>query len=359
MSIVSYKCPSCGGGLKFKPGKGFKCEYCLSVFTQEQLDEFYKNAAPEESEQPSPAAEAKPAKNASDADGEAYVYSCPSCGAQVITDSTTAATNCHYCHNPIVLSDKLSGSFKPDTVIPFNVTKEQAAESFKQLCAGKFFLPKDFYSEKQIENLYGVYYPYWVVDSQVDASLTATGEKDRSIRVGDDRHTATTHFEVRRDGRITLNDITNAATDKEDSAILQYILPFDVNKAEDFSMTYLSGFRAEKRSLEKSDLSGKVEETKREYSRRLLENDIGSYDRLIGKNLSMRTISDSWSYALLPVWIITYKYLDETFIYGVNGQTGKSFGRLPVDKKKLTLFSVIAAVAGALIAFLIFMAFGG
>ena len=37
MSVVSYKCPHCGGGLNYSPGVGFKCEYCLSVMTKEQL----------------------------------------------------------------------------------------------------------------------------------------------------------------------------------------------------------------------------------------------------------------------------------------------------------------------------------
>ena len=34
---------------------------------------------------------------------DALVYICPSCGAEVVTDATTAATFCYYCHNPVVL----------------------------------------------------------------------------------------------------------------------------------------------------------------------------------------------------------------------------------------------------------------
>ena len=44
MSVVSYKCPNCGGGLSFNPAtQAFDCEYCLSRFTQQELDEYYKN----------------------------------------------------------------------------------------------------------------------------------------------------------------------------------------------------------------------------------------------------------------------------------------------------------------------------
>lgn len=36
--IISYKCPNCGGPLKFNPQKQkYACEYCLSEFAQEAL----------------------------------------------------------------------------------------------------------------------------------------------------------------------------------------------------------------------------------------------------------------------------------------------------------------------------------
>ena len=39
MAVVSYKCPCCGAGIAFDSEKQlFKCEYCLSEFTQEQLE---------------------------------------------------------------------------------------------------------------------------------------------------------------------------------------------------------------------------------------------------------------------------------------------------------------------------------
>lgn len=38
MPLVSYKCPNCGGGLKFDPGsQKLKCEYCMSEFSEEDL----------------------------------------------------------------------------------------------------------------------------------------------------------------------------------------------------------------------------------------------------------------------------------------------------------------------------------
>ena len=50
-----------------------------------------------------------------------------------------------------------------------------------------------------------------------------------------------------------------------------------------------------------------------------------------------------WNYTLLPAWILTYFYNGKTYVYAVNGQNGKSYGELPVDRKKLGLTSGVAA----------------
>ena len=37
-------------------------------------------------------------------------YSCPSCGAELICDASTAATSCPYCGNPTVVPGQFSGA---------------------------------------------------------------------------------------------------------------------------------------------------------------------------------------------------------------------------------------------------------
>ena len=85
MAAITYKCPNCDGGLMFDPSsQKYHCEFCLSDFTQEELDALKPD------------------------DSQAVLYTCPSCGAQIVTDETTAATFCYYCHNPVVLSGRLT-----------------------------------------------------------------------------------------------------------------------------------------------------------------------------------------------------------------------------------------------------------
>lgn len=105
MAAITYKCPKCGGDLRFQPaGQRFVCEYCDSEYSQKELEETAveaETAEPEQEECP-----------------DAVCYICPSCGAEIVTDETTAATFCYYCHNPVMLEGRMRGSFHPDLVIP-------------------------------------------------------------------------------------------------------------------------------------------------------------------------------------------------------------------------------------------------
>ena len=121
MAVVSYKCPHCGGELIFNPTtQKYKCEYCLSDFSQEEL-EALKPAEGSEEKVENYQEYSESEENKTEEQGEAVVYHCPSCGAEIVTEETTAATFCYYCHNPVVLSGRVSGEFLPDKIIPFSI----------------------------------------------------------------------------------------------------------------------------------------------------------------------------------------------------------------------------------------------
>ena len=46
MATISFKCPNCGGDLVFDPSTGkYKCEFCLSLFTQAELEQLEADRA--------------------------------------------------------------------------------------------------------------------------------------------------------------------------------------------------------------------------------------------------------------------------------------------------------------------------
>lgn len=349
MATVNYKCPNCGGPLKFNPDKQmFSCEYCMSDFEEQKIQQMYaeKEAKENQAEKKEREAQEKAKQPDNDADVEdAVVYTCPSCGAEVVTTASTAATTCFYCQNPVVLGGRLSGKFKPDRIIPFALSKDKAIEKFLEMCKKKWFLAKGFASKKQFEKLTGVYFPYWYVDNQRQASMAAQGKKIKTWKVGRKTYTETSTYQLLRSGDLIIKNVFERALKSQDREMLQSVHPFDLSEAHDFAMSYLSGFQAEKRDLEKNDVAQVVNERMTEYSKELLKDTMNGYTGIVVESYNDRIDLESWSYTLLPVWIVTYKYNGKIYPFAINGQTGKTYGSLPTSKGKLAILFAIVTVA--------------
>ena len=357
MAIVNYKCPNCAAPLKFNPDKQlFSCEYCMSEFTEQKIQEIYAERESKVNKQEQAEQQAQQAQNAQQNDNaqsnaeqkqeeEAVVYNCPSCGAVVMTTASTAATTCFYCQNPVVLGGRLSGNFKPDSVIPFALSKEKAVEKFLGMCKNKKFLPKDFASEKQIEKMSGVYFPYWYIDEQKQANMTAKGNKIRTWRVGNKRYTETSVYQLERSGDLIIKNVFERALKSQDRDMLQCVHPFDLTQSKPFAMSYLAGFQAEKRDIEKAEINDAVQQQMHEYGKQLLKDTMSEYSGVVVQHYDDTTELESWNYTLLPVWIVTYKYNDKIYPFAINGQTGKTFGKLPTSKGKLAILAAIITLA--------------
>ena len=355
-TIVTYKCPNCDAGLLFDADlQLFKCEFCLSKFTETELNEteIAKNAE-------------EKAKENEQYRHDILEYYCSNCGAEVIADKNTAADFCYYCHNPIVLTDKISGEFKPSKIIPFKFDKEAAKDSFLRFAKKKWFVPRDYFSRANIDKIAGVYYPFWVTDADTDSEMRATGKNVRTWRSGDYRYTETTTYAVYRRGELHFEDITTSAISTEDKKMLEGILPYPVEDYQEFSMPYLQGYVAKKRDIAREDISDEVKSRMNGYAKTLLER-TANYDSLSVNHLDVSILSSHWEYSLMPIWILTYKKQhkkkpkkDKTYVYAMNGSTGKVFGELPVSIPKLMLAAIGAFIGsgalGALIGYLIFYA---
>ena len=330
MEVITYKCPNCGGDLTFDPASGkYKCEYCLSSFTQEEAEK----ANPKAAEALNGEDDAAGAQEASDAQkessteetkgeteqGEAVVYTCPNCGAEIVTDATTAATYCFYCHNPVVLSGRLSGEYMPDFVLPFKISKEQAIEKFLSFTRKKHFIPKDFFEKSQVQKMTGVYFPYWIYGGDFETDYIARGRKVRVWQTGDVEYTETSIYDVRREGEVRVDGLSRNALNKADRDLIECVQPYRLEEMQPFSMGYLSGFQAEKRDIEQAQIAP--------------------------EKMKLSPKREDWRYVLFPVWTLTYPGKDgKVYYYAMNGQTGTINGDFPYERKRALLTSAVSAL---------------
>lgn len=334
MATASYKCPSCGGGLQFRPDiQKLKCEFCLNEYTNEELARL-SQAFEEKTGKPEEAG-AEVLKG----------YVCDSCGAEVVTEATTSATFCYYCHNPVLLTGRLSGDFKPTRIIPFAYDKDRAIKTFLAWAGRRKFVPKEFYSTSQLEKITGVYIPYWMADVAADVDYAGKGVNLRTWRVGSTEYTEHKEYDIQRQGVINVNNVHEIANRKIDKALIDSISPYDETQAVEFSMPYLSGFFAEKYDIDRETVQPVIETKARDCTKIMLQETLGSYQQLNLERQRLDISIKGWNYALLPAWILTYLYKGKTYVYAINGQNGKTHGELPVDNKKLGLTSGLIAAA--------------
>ncbi len=343
MSVITYKCPNCDGGLVFDPESGnYVCEYCLSKFTEEEL-----TADTQDKEQNEPEEKTEHEKHT---EGAAVVYHCPSCGAEIVTEETTAATFCFYCHNPVVLTGKLQGEYLPDGIIPFKIPKEEAMKQFQEWIQKKKFVPKGFYSKRQMEKMTGVYFPYWLYDCENDSYLNGTARNIRVWRAGDLEYTETKTYAVRRSGKVQFHHLPKTALQKAQTALLKGIFPYHFQELEPFHMGYLSGFQAEKRDIENNSLHQEIHDEIEKYTKKRMRDTVDRYQHFSVDSSGSRTAWEKFSYTLLPVWVLTYREKgNQVYYFAMNGQTGEIIGKLPVDHKKLfilgaVIFGVVFAI---------------
>ena len=331
MATVIYKCKNCGGPVKYSATLGkFDCEYCNTVYTEDEvklLDLLSERDEVVESSN----------------NGEYVEYHCPSCGANIVTDETTVATTCYYCNNPIVMTGKLESSQMPTKVIPFKVDKKKALESFDNWIKKKKFVPKSFYNDKkEIEEINGVYFPYWLYNTKVLVDLDREGSRTYSRTEGDYKVTYRKDFRIIRKGDVVVKNLPKLALAKSNKVLVESVYPFDFNTSIKFDSSYLSGFVAEKKDIEKEELMSSIEDDVYKYSTRVVEKSMTG-ERVRVVNNDFRVQRGSFEYAMLPVWAISYNDndSDKHYFFSVNGQTGKVVGKLPIVMSKLILTALL------------------
>lgn len=357
--LTNYQCPNCNGPLQYDPkSKKLKCASCGSAFTTEQIDSYYYQANRDAIQSDHEKAQKEAAESLQWSEEEAKTmraYNCPSCGAQLITDETTAATACPYCGNPTVVPSQFEGSLKPDYIIPFKLVKEDAMDRLKQFYKGKPLLPKAFTEDNHIEEVKGVYVPFWLYDGVAEAHLRAMAERSFTHETRDEIITHTDHFRVERDGTIRFEKIPADASSKMPDDFMDSIEPFDYGELRPFQMSYLPGFLADKYDVSSEDNADRADVRIKNSSIQMLENSIHGYQSYFveWQNVSIRP--GSVHYAYLPVWILSTQYKDQNYLFAVNGQTGKMAGDdLPTDYGRMALYFIIITAVLMIIFFLIF-----
>lgn len=310
MEIVDNKCPSCRANLDYDAKKkNWNCEYCHSTYHIESLKKLKHNIKHSINE-----------------------LVCPNCNAKLLVYENIIATKCVYCRNNVIVNKTNDKFSMPDKIIPFSINKEMAKEKFCSILDRKKLLPDDFSLEKNIEDIQGVYVPFWLFSNKYKVNIRYTG---------DNYHTE------KKKAHILFKFIPFDANKHLDNKITKALEPFNYNEITAFDTSYLSGFMAQKYDV---SFEVGIEDVASRCKKSIYNIFTDTSSKNYISDVSMINellVSQDKHYALFPVWFLNINYNNQFYLIAINGQTGKIAGKLPIDTRKyrkLTMISMILSI---------------
>ena len=357
--VKTFPCTGCGAKLSFAPGtRSLKCEYCgtANEFAQddsriEELDfQTYLKALEGKME----AQEVEQVK-------------CDKCGAEQSMVGSLFAGHCTFCGAAIVSKSYASRRIKPKSIVPFQVNKARAVESFRRWVRGLWLAPGDLKKYAQSDaGLTGVYLPYWTYDCQTASDYA--GER------GDDYYTTETYTTQDSSGRSVTqtrrvkhtrwtpasghverfhDDVLVMATKTLPANITDSVMRFNLKGLVPYQPEFVSGFQAEAYQVTLKDGFPIAKQSIDEAVRELIRRDIGGDQQRI-HSVSTRYADVKFKHVLLPAWISAYRYRDKVYRFLINGQTGEVSGESPKSWWKIAFL-----VLGILVVLFVILLAGG
>lgn len=281
--------------------------------------------------------------------------SCPNCGARMEIDGPTHATDCPFCATPVVTDTGPTRQIKPQGVLPFVLSEDQARRAMEDWLGRLWFAPSGLVAyARRGRRLAGVYSPFWTFDARTDSAYAGqrgdyyyetvyvTREVNgRSQRVPQ---------QVRRtrwrtvQGRVArrFNDVLVLASTALPRRLTDGLTPWDLSHLTRYDPQYLAGFTAEGYTVALSDGHGIARQEMAGVIAMDVRRDIGGDEQRIDQ-IQTRHSDETFKHILLPVWMAAYKYNGKSYRFVVNGQSGQVQGERPYSAWKIAL-AVIAAL---------------
>lgn len=331
MHTKSYTCPSCGAPLAFEGEKGkLCCAACGNDFDADTLDDMERRSNIIGVHFEKPRGEFGEGES-----GYMRGYTCKNCGAALMIEATTTATACPYCASPAIIQDNMEGSARPDKVVPFVVTKEQAQRQFHDYFKGKRLLPNVFLQgQNRIADMRRLFVPYWLFDCEAEASILYDAERTTTECSGDEEITTTEHFLLHRSGSMAFEGIPVDGSAKLDDGIAESLEPYDMSAAIPFEPAVLAGSMAEGADVDSEACQSRARERVASSMASALRDTVTGYTGVTERSRYIKSENGRVVAALMPVWLITTEREGRTYTFAINGQTGKLTCDVTADGRK-------------------------
>ena len=287
---------------------------------------------------------------------ESVVLRCEFCAARVDVDRHEIMKTCPFCgrHN-IIRTEELPG-IKPDSLIPYKVTKESALDLFKKWIRSKILAPGECRKRATAENINSVFSPTWSFAAKTKNRYSGTLGEDYTVTYTDSQgntrtETRTRWYRVSGNISADYSDIFIPSGKLIPKETAQKLEPYPTGTMTGYKQEYLAGRAAEHYSRDMKTCFGEFgryiyldlcQKIRRKYN----ADHVGRMD------IDTTYSSKHFNYVLLPNYIANFAYKERTYNFYVNGATGKVVGKYPKSPFKIAL---TAAAIGAMIGVIVLL----
>ena len=289
---------------------------------------------------------------------EKRAVQCQSCKAVSVFDPERVGQNCGFCGSPkLVDYTEIKAPIRPQCLLPFKVPESQVREQIRRWYASKWLAPGRLKSRALVDNVRGVYIPYWTFDAQAICPWTADAghyyyenetytDNKGQRRTRQVRHTRW----VPASGTIEhfFDDEAIPGTQGVSRDLLKEVEPFPTKELVPYATGFLSGFVIEHYQIVLFDAAQGSQDAMTVQLRTMCIDEIpgDTYrDLEIHPEFSKRT----FKHILVPVWLLVYLYGTKSYQVVVNGYTGQIGGQYPKSPWKVALLVLLAMIIAVVV----------
>ncbi len=340
----NYPCPGCGGKLAYSAEKKkIACAYC-------GFAEDYSRANDQLIEHPLEEAIEEAPKQVLEDIGK-KVFDCNNCSSKFMVESDKIKVKCGFCGSNNVNVEAFEHRYiKPAGIIPFQIPKEIAQQRWRKWINQGFFHPSKLKRMAVMDDLHGIYIPFWTYDAQTDSKWSGQRGthyyETKMVRVNgqmQSQQVQNTRWE-HRSGRLKhfFDDILVVASHGLDQNDLNRIFPYKLDQVVNFDPKLMLGWEGEIYSVEVDDGYQIADKIMDRRLRDLCEIQIGG-DEQRGVVIQTEKYLKTFKHIILPLWISSYQYQNKIYHFTINGQTGRVGGKKPYSPYKIA-FAILLFV---------------
>jgi len=349
-----FACPACGAEAVWNPAKqALVCPFCGTV-SPAKLDTDSGQIV----EHDLAAALRSIGDDARGWQAEKRYVKCQSCQAISVLDPARQAQRCEFCGSAqLVPYEQTKASFRPESVLPFKVSEDQARDGMRAWYRKLWLAPNALKRRALTDTVKGVYLPYWTFDAQVDATWTA--------EAGHYYYTTETYAD--NAGRMQTRQVQHVRWEPASGhiahffaddlvcasvgvhpALVRGVEPFPTKELKPYAPGYVAGWVVE---LYQIDLVSAAKAARDAMDAKLRALCVAQIPGDTYRNLDVQATytAQTFKHILAPIWLLTYHYGARAFQAVMNGSTGAVQGEYPKSWIKVTLL-VVALIIVVLIA---------